>query len=150
MCEVSVAATERCLPVVRASVRRWLAGLGWPEDPAEDIVLAVHEAVSNAIEHAYPPDGIGVITVEGVLVADPPDAAWDAAPAGAFPHGGRRVQVLVRDDGRWRPDQHDRSDCSRPRGRGLTMMAALMPEMTITASGETGTQVELISEPVSH
>lgn len=55
MCELSVAATEWCLPVVRASVRRWLAGLAWPEDPAEDIVLAVHEAVSNVIEHAYLP-----------------------------------------------------------------------------------------------
>lgn len=130
-------------------MRRWLAGLAWPEDPAEDIVLAVHEAVSNVIEHAYPAGGIGVITVHGVLVNDPPAASWDSAPAAAVFRGARRVRVSVRDDGRWQPDPHDRGDPARARGRGLMMMAALMAEMTITAGAESGTQVELISKPVS-
>jgi len=142
-----MAATQQCLPVVRASVRRWLAGLAWPDDPAEDIVLAVHEAVTNAVEHAYPDDvmgGASGVDVQGVLETDPSGTAWGVHLPGAG--GARRVRVSVCDHGRWQPDRHDRTDPSRARGRGLTMMEALMAEMSITASAETGTQVELISE----
>lgn len=158
MCEVSVAATQQCLPVVRAVMRRWLADLVWPDDPAEDIVLAVHEAVTNAIEHAYPdpdPDSgaapVGVVDVHGVVETDHSGTAWGAQPSrGATALVGiRRVRVSVCDHGRWQPDRHDRTDPARPRGRGLTMMEALMAEMTITASAETGTQVVLISEAVT-
>lgn len=161
MCEVSVAATEQCLPVVRAAMRHWLAGLTWPDDPAEDIVLAVHEAVSNAVEHAYPspdhdPDEASnsagnVVCVRAVVKTDPPTTAWKAhLSATATGRGGdRRVQVSVADHGRWQPDRHDRTDPARPRGRGLTMMEALMAEMTITAGVGTGTEVVLLSEAVS-
>lgn len=146
MCEVSVTATEQCLPVVRASMRRWLAGLEWPIDPAEDIILAVHEAVTNAVEHAYPGDGVaGRVDVEGTVLTDTSSPARDVS----CPDAGRRVQVSVSDHGHWQPDRHDRSDPSRARGRGITVMEALMAEMTIFAGAETGTQVVLLSETVS-
>ena len=149
MCQVSVAATEQCLPEVQESVRHWLAGLEWPEDPAEDIVLAVHEAVSNAVEHAYP-DGtdVGMVDVQGVEQPAFPGGTRDGDRSGAPTERRRQVRMSVRDHGVWQPDQHDRTDPARLRGRGLTMMQALMSEMTITASAEDGTEVELLSKPV--
>ena len=39
--------------VVRHAVARWLEAARWPEDDVEDITLAVTEAVTNVIEHAY-------------------------------------------------------------------------------------------------
>jgi hypothetical protein len=41
------------IPMARAQVRRWLAEFSWPAVKLDDIVLAVSEAVSNAVEHAY-------------------------------------------------------------------------------------------------
>ena len=42
----------RQLAPIRAEVRRWLASLGVGEDIQTDLVLAVNEAVTNAVEHA--------------------------------------------------------------------------------------------------
>jgi serine/threonine-protein kinase RsbW len=46
-------ARPRELASIRHEVHRWLAPLGLTEDAADDIVLAINEAASNAIEHAY-------------------------------------------------------------------------------------------------
>ena len=43
------------LASIRAQIRRWLRPLHLTEDAKNDMVLAVNEAVSNAIEHAYTP-----------------------------------------------------------------------------------------------
>ncbi|HEX6403258.1 MAG TPA: ATP-binding protein [Pseudonocardiaceae bacterium] len=56
---------------------------------ARDIVLAVSEAVSNAIEHAYLDQPAGVMEVRGGIEATP--------------GGQRRVTIIVRDHGSWRP-----------------------------------------------
>ena len=45
-------AEPRQLAPIRAEVRRWLASLGVGEDTETDMVLAVNEAVTNAVEHA--------------------------------------------------------------------------------------------------
>lgn len=146
MCEIAVTATVQSLPVVRERMRRWLAGIGWPARAADDIVLAVHEAVTNAVEHAYPDGGAGrLVEVTGVVESDVrcdgPGTRW---------HGGsRRVRVSIRDQGRWRADVHNRSDISRARGRGLVLMQAVTAEMTVTASATTGTTVVLLSESVA-
>jgi anti-sigma regulatory factor (Ser/Thr protein kinase) len=43
------------LPHIRALIRSWLAPLGVDSDTEQDLVLAVNEAVSNAIEpHGFP------------------------------------------------------------------------------------------------
>src|SRR4051794_31700565 len=71
------------ISVARDQVRRWLAGLSWPSGPLEDIVLAVSEAVTNAIEHAYLDQPPGMVEVRG----------------GVEPTSGgqRRVTIIVRD-----------------------------------------------------
>jgi hypothetical protein len=54
-CEFTVTAEPASASVARDRVSRWLRGAGWPPEPLEEVVYAVSEAVSNAIEHALPP-----------------------------------------------------------------------------------------------
>lgn len=43
------------LAPLREQVRSWLAPLSLTEDAEDDVVLAVSEAASNSVEHAYRP-----------------------------------------------------------------------------------------------
>jgi anti-sigma regulatory factor (Ser/Thr protein kinase) len=89
-----------------------------PNELVEDMRLAVDEAVSNVVMHAYPPGTTGTVTLD-------------------MHNTGDAVVVEVRDTGRWRDGP------SRPEGgRGVQMMRALAPEATITSS-PTGTTVRL-------
>jgi anti-sigma regulatory factor (Ser/Thr protein kinase) len=45
----------RCLPIVRATVAQLAAAVGWSESEARCITMAVDEALSNVIRHAYRP-----------------------------------------------------------------------------------------------
>jgi anti-sigma regulatory factor (Ser/Thr protein kinase) len=139
-----VAATASSIAVVRGRLSDWLTRLGWPTESVEDIVLAVSEAVTNAVEHAYStpvPIGLMADTVEvrGVVV-------HQTSAAGAR----RRVHVQVRDQGRWRPppSRQPSDGPSRFRGHGLVVMRALMARVTVN-SDTTGTEVELISRSVT-
>ena len=46
-------AQARQLAPMRTEVRRWLAPLVLPGDAEDDVVLAVDEAASNCVDHAY-------------------------------------------------------------------------------------------------
>jgi anti-sigma regulatory factor (Ser/Thr protein kinase) len=121
---------------VRRKLRRWLEVLGWPREHAEDLLLAVDEAVSNAVEHAYTapiptqthPDGPGL----ELCVSD--TTATDDT---------HRVVVSITDRGRWKP----RAVSPGSRGRGLQMMRALTDSLDVTATGS-GTRVKMISRAV--
>jgi anti-sigma regulatory factor (Ser/Thr protein kinase) len=116
--------------LVRGRLRRWLAGMRWPRDDADDLVIAVSEAVSNSVEHAYPdPREAGVIVIE--------------ATEETFPRRLRRIVVTVRDHGRWRPVPEDPGY----RGRGLAMMRAVTDWVDIE-NGTAGTTVRLFGHPV--
>src|SRR4051812_23283297 len=121
------------LPAVSTSTRRirhrlgaWLAGWGWVEDGLDDIVMAVDEAVSNVVEHAY------------LLEQAPGDVRVHARIAGG--PGGRRAVVAVTDRGRWRPVPSDPGH----RGRGLRMMDAFMASLRIERDDD-GTEVTMTS-----
>jgi serine/threonine-protein kinase RsbW len=132
-CEFTVTATLASASVARDRVCRWLRRAGWPAEPLEEVVYAVSEAVSNAIEHAYPPDSEGIVEVTG----------WMSTLA----TGQRRTLVRVRDHGRWRPIPL----ADEGRRRGIPLMRAVMDTVVI-CRGEppitTGTDVLLISRPV--
>ena len=64
-------AYPRHLAALRAEVRRWLAPLVLPGDAENDILLAVNEAASNCVEHAYTPT-----TVDGTVEL----TFWTEAP----------------------------------------------------------------------
>jgi len=42
------------LSVVRERFRRWLGALCWPQREIDDVVMAVNEAVTSAVEHTHP------------------------------------------------------------------------------------------------
>ncbi len=102
---------------VRRQFVAWLATVGVVGDLADDVVLAVYEAMANAAEHAY------------------------ASAPGHFDVDATRspgtLVVVVQDQGRWVPP-------SDPgfRGRGLIMIRAAAHEATVDGA-EDGTTVRM-------
>ena len=97
-------AHPRQLASLRAEVRRWLTPFTLPDDAEDDLVLAVSEAASNSVEHAYVPPTADD-TVELTF--------WTEA---------RAIYVVIVDHGRWRTP----SDQPTRRGRGIEIMQRLI------------------------
>jgi serine phosphatase RsbU (regulator of sigma subunit)/anti-sigma regulatory factor (Ser/Thr protein kinase) len=111
---------ERALPDnlahIRYTARAWLGRIDLPEIETEAIVVAIGEATTNVVEHAYR-DEPGLVRVEGAMVDG-------------------EIVVTVGDTGRW----HDNSERTT-RGNGLPIMHALMDTVTVDrrAAGSTVT-----------
>jgi anti-sigma regulatory factor (Ser/Thr protein kinase) len=103
--EFAVEARGRSLILIRRAVSRWLEDLEVSDAVAREIVMAVHEASANVVEHAYGPTG-GTITITAK-------------------HEGDVVEVLIRDSGTWRGAS--RGD----RGNGLKLMRGLMDTVLV-------------------
>ncbi len=117
-------AHPRQLARIRAEVRRWLTAVTLPDDGKQDIVLAVSEAASNAVEHAYTPtasDG----TVELTFWVEP-----------------EAVCIEIVDHGLWKRP----STCSTGRGRGLPIIQNLV-ECVLIRYDRRGTRV-LLRQPL--
>ncbi|PZS38451.1 MAG: histidine kinase [Pseudonocardiales bacterium] len=99
---------------IRFAVRRWLSAVGAAPRTVADLLVAVGEASTNAVEHAYGPGG-GTVTVH--LELQMPD-----------------VLATVRDTGRWRPPRGEN------RGRGTMFMRNCSGDLRID-HGPTGTNV---------
>jgi anti-sigma regulatory factor (Ser/Thr protein kinase) len=112
--EFAVPARAGSLVDIRRAVARWLDDVGVPRVPSMEIVTAVSEASTNAIEHAYGPAG-GTISIAGNRQDD-------------------IVEMRVRDTGGWRGSSRE------GRGNGLRLIRGLMDEVTIEVSDE-GTAV---------
>jgi anti-sigma regulatory factor (Ser/Thr protein kinase) len=109
-------ATTRSLGETRVALRRWLlAARAAPEEVA-DIVVAVGEACSNIVEHAYGAAG-GVMTVTVRLE-------------------GPEVVMTVRDHGQWRPARGE------DRGRGTALMHQCSDRVDVV-TGPGGTTVSM-------
>ncbi len=100
------------LSLIRGAVRRWLAPLGLTEDAIYDVVLAVDEAASNAIEHAYRPPATNDV-VELTLWTD-----------------GIAICIEVVDHGQWRPPASP--ELTEGRGGGIAMMRQLIDTVIIS------------------
>jgi GAF domain-containing protein/anti-sigma regulatory factor (Ser/Thr protein kinase) len=111
------AVTPDSLAPIRHLLRRWLMNRGLTEQEAYDIVVAAQEACANAVEHAYGP-GHADFEV---------DARWEAD----------RIVITVADHGHWREPRGEN------RGRGLSLMRALMDEVDVRR-GDDGTSVVLV------
>jgi anti-sigma regulatory factor (Ser/Thr protein kinase) len=118
-------ATPTALSSLRARVAHWLREHHWPERRTEEVVLAVNEAVTNSILHAYDVIGGRVALSAEVVVPFP---------------GMGTATFVVRDWGQWRGQRR-----TEP-GLGLVVMRELMDEVKID-TGAAGTTVTL-STPV--
>jgi PAS domain S-box-containing protein len=110
-----IPAEPEALQQVRRRLRRWLETAEAAQDVRDDIVVAVSEAVSNSIRHAYGPSGAWV-EIEGELADG-------------------EVELVVRDRGRWRPPRGEG-------GRGIDLMRACMASVEIE-HGREGTVVRM-------
>ena len=110
------------LAEVRSAIRAWLSSQ--QVERPEDVVLAVDEAVANAIEHS------GRFRAEPVFI----DVVARI--------DGRSIRVEVTDEGSWRPPHDDES-----RGRGLNIIGALMDDVQVarTTSGTSVTMYRSLS-----
>lgn len=125
---MTMPADPALLTTTRKQLYTWLGDLGWPEESADDVVLAVSEAVSNAIEHAYPGRDRGSVHLSAEV---------------AVARDGARVVVDVADHGYWRPAAADPY-----RHHGIKVMSDLMDRLELR-SGPSGTTVTLTSMPVA-
>ena len=123
-----------CAPsAARAGLRRWLEGLRWPADDAEQLVFCVSEAVTNIVQHAYRSVGPVQVAARLEMLTDPGQA-----------RRLRWICIDIHDNGRWRdPDSH------RP-GIGLWMLRRLLDNLVVITRGtpDYGTTVSLRSNPV--
>ncbi|MBX9978315.1 MULTISPECIES: SpoIIE family protein phosphatase [Mycobacterium] len=115
-----VPATPGQIPTARTRLREWLAATAVGR--AEEVLLAVGEAVANAVEHGSGCEARKTVSIEAFLR---PDA----------------VSISVSDSGRWVGDS-SASRRSRRRGRGLTLISGLADQVeTVRTPG--GTRVTL-------
>jgi anti-sigma regulatory factor (Ser/Thr protein kinase) len=114
------AAVDQLLPL-RHQLAGWAVRTGLTADQVEALILAVDEAMSNAVSHAYP-DRPGTF---GLHASHRPDLGT--------------VHVTVRDLGRWR-EPVDRGPLH---GRGLVLIRALAHEVRFEQTTD-GTCVHMI------
>jgi anti-sigma regulatory factor (Ser/Thr protein kinase) len=94
------------LRATRTALRDWLTRLGLAPDDASAVLVAVGEATTNAVEHAYG-DQRGFVRVEATLT-------------------GTEIVCCVSDTGRW----HDNATRTA-RGNGLAIMRDLMSDVVV-------------------
>jgi anti-sigma regulatory factor (Ser/Thr protein kinase)/putative methionine-R-sulfoxide reductase with GAF domain len=112
--DLHLPADPKILAEIRLVLRRWLRHHGANDSQTMEITLAVSEACTNAIEHAYSP-----APAEFTLRATADEG---------------QMTFVVTDAGRWRAPR------GQDRGRGLTIIRAAMDDVEVNSS-ETGTEI---------
>jgi anti-sigma regulatory factor (Ser/Thr protein kinase) len=125
---IRLPAIPASLAVIRARLRTWLPTAHVTPSAAAEVLLAVGEAVSNAVEHA----------VRGTACDVEVEVTARATTTG--------LALTVKDNGRWHaPPRSSRSARSAQRGHGSRLMNALVDTVTVTPTPQ-GTTVEMRKE----
>ncbi len=103
----------------RHLLRSWLQHAGVADPPRSELVLATHEAVANAIEHA---GTSAPIEVRARITA-------------------ATVAVEIKDHGSWKEGQRENEE----RGRGLALIENLVSAVKIETE-ESGTTLRLLQQ----
>lgn len=104
---------------IRHEVKRYLTELHWPEDVVDEVILAVGEAVNNAVSYGEEP-GEATVSLCCHLVQS----------------GG--LQIEVRNQGTFVPDVAELSalpDGMAVHGRGFALMSTLMDDVQVFTEG---------------
>jgi len=129
--KVELRSAPMLLRGIRGLVRCYVADQGFSEDRCDEVVLAVDEACTNAMRHAY--EGATDRTLELVLRSN-----------------GAALEVELRDQGRPAPwEVLDRKkeveppslDNLKPGGLGIQLMYSVFDEVTFTPGERVGNTV---------
>ncbi|KAA9165641.1 SpoIIE family protein phosphatase [Amycolatopsis acidicola] len=113
---MTLPAMPESLKEIRTAMRRWLSATGADDETSGDLLLAVGEACTNSVEHAYGPAG-GTVSLHLELE-------------------GSDVVATVRDRGRWRAPRGSN------RGRGIMLMRKCCDHVELEQTDE-GTTVTI-------
>jgi len=127
--QLELPATLVALTTARRALSQWLQVVGAVSEDRAALQLAVAEILLNAVEHAYPPDGPGVIGLDLAVRDD------------------GYVECRIADHGTWRSPRMAGSG----RGNGLTLVEHLIdqvlvshpPQISGVPRGTRGTMVTL-------
>ncbi|WP_433507717.1 ATP-binding protein [Pseudonocardia halophobica] len=106
------------LSVIRRELLGWLAPLGLSTEQKDDVVLAVDEAVANAVRHAYPEDRPGDVEL----------TLWTE---------GEALCIEITDHGSWRPTQGEGGTITGDArgGRGMLLMQHMVETVLVHFDG---------------
>ncbi len=121
--EVELAADVNELAPARAALRGWLTRAGVDDEQSLDVLIAVGEALANSIEHGHRENPEGKVSLRATALAD-------------------RLHLTVIDTGTWKTPEAAEPSPTGYRGRGITLMRALMHDVTIHAEAG-GTTVHM-------
>jgi anti-sigma regulatory factor (Ser/Thr protein kinase) len=131
---LSLASTPAHLPIVRAGVGEIARLVGFDEKAVDAVVLAVDEAMTNIIKHAY--DGRNDQPIEAAFTAL--SEAADGGPAG--------LTIVLEDRGKPVDPAAVRSrdlDDVRPGGLGVHIMGCCMDRVDYTPREGGGTRLTM-------
>lgn len=123
--ELTLLADPESVVLARQMVRGLVDFLGWDDASRNDVSIAVTEACTNAVQHAYP-EGIGEYVVR----------AWV---------DDERLVVAVRDEGQGITPRVETASAGL--GLGLPLMLAIGDEVTFSSDAHGATEVRLVFSP---
>ncbi|MCE3556007.1 ATP-binding protein [Pseudonocardia sp. RS11V-5] len=106
------------LAVIRRELVGWLAPLGLSTEQKDDVVLAVDEAVANAVRHAYPEGRTGDVEL----------TLWTE---------GEALCIEITDHGSWRPARGEGGTVTSDErgGRGILLMQHMVETVLVHFDG---------------
>ncbi|MEU1054180.1 SpoIIE family protein phosphatase [Streptomyces sp. NPDC005876] len=118
--EVAFPAESSQLAPVRQALRTWLERCQLPPQTAQNVLVAAGEACANAIEHGHRHSPGEIVRLRAEAYVDD-------------------LRLVITDTGQWKTPQ---PEANAHRGRGMTLMKAMMQHVTVT-SGAAGTTVQM-------
>jgi len=126
--EIRIPSQPKFLKIIRAGMNHICETMGFSQEESNNITLAVDEACSNIIKHAYGGSTNQPIHVKCVLSED-------------------RLEVILRDFGRKADESEIKSrelDDVRPGGFGVHLIKSVMDIVRYDNSYEQGNQLQLV------
>ncbi|GHE93083.1 histidine kinase [Streptomyces fumanus] len=118
--DVAFPAESSQLAPVRQALRTWLERCQLPPQTAQNVLVAAGEACANAIEHGHRHSPGEIVRLRAEAYVDD-------------------LRLVITDSGQWKTPQ---PEANAHRGRGMTLMKAMMQHVTVT-SGAAGTTVQM-------
>ncbi|MFH8336406.1 SpoIIE family protein phosphatase [Streptomyces sp. AM6-12] len=118
--EMTFPAESSQLAPVRQALRSWLERCQLPPQTAQSVLVAAGEACANAIEHGHRDAPGEPVRLRAEAFVDD-------------------LRLVIADTGQWKTPQ---PEANAHRGRGMTLMKAMMQHVTVT-SGAAGTTVQM-------